>query len=88
LLVNIDLDVLDPHFVPSSTTPSDGGLELDQLGTLLDEVLDTGLVAALCLTSLNPLGGTRGETSSKSAWSVLHRALERWQRVPASRGTY
>lgn len=88
LLVNIDLDVLDPHFVPSSTTPSNGGLEIEQLGALLDQVLDTGLVAAISVTSLNPLGGARGQTSARSAWTVLDRALERWNRVPASRGTF
>ncbi len=88
LLVNIDLDVLSPHLVPSSTTPSERGLELEELGTMLDQVIDSGIVAAVCLTSLNPLAGTRGQTSSKSAWTVLKRVLDRWDKVPASRGQF
>lgn len=88
ILINIDLDVLSPHLVPSSTTPSDGGLQLDELSALLDQVIDTGLVAAVCMTSLNPLAGTRGQTSAKSAWTILERVLERWEKVPASRGRF
>jgi arginase len=88
LMVNIDLDVLSPHLVPSTTTPSDGGLELGQLGDALDQVLATGLVALISMTSLNPLGGTRGQTAAKSGWAVLERALANWTRVPQPRGTF
>jgi arginase len=84
IMINIDLDVLDPHLVPSSTTPSSGGLEVEQLAELIGQVLDTGLVAALSMTSLNPLGGARGQRSSASAWSVLNSALDRWSRTPSS----
>lgn len=88
LLVNIDLDVLDQHLVPSSTTPSANGLEIDELSKLLEQVLETGLVAAISVTSLNPLAGARGKTSSRSAWSVLQGVLAKWDRLPASRGTF
>ncbi|MDQ2682253.1 MAG: arginase family protein [Chloroflexota bacterium] len=88
LMVNIDLDVLSPHLVPSTTTPSDGGLELGQLGDLLDQVLSTGLVALISMTSLNPLGGARGQTAAKSGWTVLERALANWRRVPPPRAAF
>ena len=83
LYINIDLDVLDPHLVPSTTTPSANGLELTELADVLVRLLETGLVAAISLTSLNPLGGARGNTSLKTAWSVVETILENWKRVPS-----
>jgi arginase len=82
LYVNIDLDVLDPHLVPSATTPSEGGFDLDELSALLTAVLETGLVAVVSITSLNPLGGVRGQNSTRSAWSLVQTILAAWDRVP------
>lgn len=82
LYVNIDLDVLDPHLVPSATTPSPGGLDLAQLTGLVGAVLATGLVAVVSVTSLNPGGGARGRRSTDSAWQLLQAILSDWQQVP------
>ena len=82
LYVNIDLDVLSPHLVPSVTTLSEGGFEIAELNEVLGQILGTGLVAAVCLTSLNPLGGGRGQTSTRSAWQVVQAILADWTRVP------
>jgi len=83
LYVNIDLDVLNPHLVPSATTQSEGGFEIAELNELLGHVLRTGLVAAVSLTSLNPLGGGRGQTSTRSEWQVVQAILADWNRVPS-----
>ena len=83
LYVNIDMDVLSPHLVPSATTPSEGGFELAELSEVVRTILATGLVAAISLTSLNPLGGTRGQTSTNSAWRILQTILAEWTQVPA-----
>ena len=82
LYVNIDMDVLSPHLVPSATTPSEGGFELTELSEVVRSILGTGLVAAVSLTSLNPLGGTRGQTSTNSAWRILQTILAEWTHVP------
>jgi arginase len=83
LYLNIDLDVLDPRLVPSSTTPSESGFDLEQLGNLVAAVLQTGSVAVISVTSLNPLGGARGQRSTQSAWSLVETILGVWDRVPA-----
>lgn len=83
LYVNIDLDVLDPRVVPSVTTPSEGGFDLPDLKDVVRVVLETGLVAAVSLTSLNPLGGARGQTSTTSAWQVVETILSEWKQVPS-----
>jgi arginase family enzyme len=74
--------VLSPHLVPSATTPSEGGFELTELSEVVRSILGTGLVAAVSLTSLNPLGGTRGQTSTNSAWRILQTILAEWTQVP------
>jgi arginase len=83
LYVNIDLDVLDPRFVPSSPTPSGNGLEVDRLDEIVTAVLSTGKVVAVSVTSLNPMRGERGQTSSDSAWRVVEHILNSWTSVPA-----
>ena len=66
LYVHIDLDVLDPSLVPSSSTPSPRGMSLQQLEGLLDVTFTTGKVAVLAVAGLNPGGGHRGQQSVKS----------------------
>lgn len=82
LYVNIDLDVLSPHLVPSATTPSEGGFESTELSEVVRSILATGIVAAVSVTSLNPLGGSRGQTSTRSAWRIVQTILAEWNRVP------
>jgi arginase len=84
LYVNIDVDVLSPHLVPSVTTPSEGGFELAELSEVLRSILATGLVAAVSMTSLNPLGGSRGKTSTASAWRIAQTILAEWSAVPSA----
>ena len=83
LYLNIDLDVLDPRLVPSSTTPSPNGLELDEAIEAISAVLATGKVAALSLTSLNPLGGARGETAIRTAHDLIKAISAAWTAAPS-----
>jgi arginase len=78
----IDLDVLDPHLVPSSTTPSAGGLSIEDAAKAIATVLETQKVAAVCVTSLNPGGGQRGERSVETAASLIEQALKNWTWPP------
>jgi arginase len=78
LYVHIDLDVLDPSLVPSSSTPSPRGMSLRQLEGLLDAAFATGKVAVLGVAGLNPGGGQRGSRSVQSARSLLTTAVPRW----------
>lgn len=84
LVLHIDLDVLDPHLVPSSSTPSAGGLELQQAVDAIAIALATGKVAVVSISSLNPGGGQRGERSIQSALSLLEQSIPKWERIPAS----
>lgn len=82
ILLHIDLDVLDPHLVPSASTPSAEGLEIEGASAALRAVLTTGKVACLCVTSLNPGGGTRGQRSIASALATIGGAAPAWTTVP------
>jgi arginase len=83
LYVHIDLDILDPSLVPSSSTPSPRGLSLRQLERLLDAAFDTGKVSVLGVAGLNPGGGQRGRRSVESARSLLNTAVPRWAAMGA-----
>jgi arginase len=78
IYVHIDLDILDPSLVPSSSTPSPRGMSLRQLEGLLDVAFDTGKVSVLCVAGLNPGGGQRGKRSVESTRSLLTAAVPRW----------
>lgn len=78
IVVHIDLDVLDPSLVPSASTPSPDGLTIKQTARLVRHVIATGKTAVVCLSSLNPGAGARGERSINSAISLLEAALGGW----------
>jgi arginase len=82
LYLHIDLDVLDPRFVPSSSTPSADGLTIEELVAAMSVVLGTGKVAALTVTSLNPGAGARGQRSVATALKILKDVLPAWQTPP------
>jgi arginase len=87
LSLHIDLDVLDPAHVPSSSTPSANGLEIDEAAEAIATVLNTGKVATVIVTSLNPGGGARGRRSIETTLAVLEQALVAWKDVPAVSGS-
>jgi arginase len=82
LYLHVDLDVLDPRFIPSASTPAADGLSIDELTQAMRAVLETGKVAAATVTSLNPGAGNRGQRSLESALSVLEKALPSWKGLP------
>ncbi|MGH2535032.1 MAG: arginase family protein [Thermomicrobiales bacterium] len=83
LCLHVDLDVLDPHLVPSASTPSQHGLEIPQAAAAMATVLATGKVAVLCLAGLNPGGGDRGRRSIATALSLIEQALPAWAATPS-----
>jgi arginase len=82
LYLHVDLDVLDPRFVPSASTPAADGLTVDELAQAMVTVLETGKVAAITVTSLNPGAGPRGRRSLESALTLLATALPAWSEAP------
>jgi arginase len=82
LYLHVDLDVLDPRFVPSASTPSANGLSVDELVEAMAKVLQTGKVAAVAISSLNPGAGARGERSVASAMKTIAGALPVWTATP------
>jgi arginase len=82
LYLHVDLDVLDPRFVPSASTPSANGLSIEELITAMANVLETGKVAAVAISSLNPGAGARGQRSVASAMKTIAGALPAWTMTP------
>lgn len=82
LYLHVDLDVLDPRFIPSASTPAADGLTVDELAQAMRTVLETGKVAATTVTSLNPGAGSRGQRSLDSAFALLEKALPAWKSLP------
>lgn len=76
--LHVDIDVLDPRLVPSSSTPSPDGLELQEAAAVLSAVLGTGKVAALTICGVNPGGGTRGKRTIESARQLVLASLQSW----------
>jgi arginase len=87
LVLHVDLDVLDPRFVPSASTPAPNGLTVAELIGILRNVLQTGKVAVIALSSLNPGAGSRGQRSVTSAREVLLGAVPAWSESPPLLGT-
>jgi arginase len=82
LYLHVDLDVLDPRFVPSASTPSANGLTIDELVAAMGTVLATGKVAAVAVTSLNPGAGARGQRSVASTMKLLDGVVPAWTATP------
>ncbi len=78
VVVNVDLDVLDPQYVPSASTPEANGLSIKQAAWMINQVTRHGKTAVVCITSLNPGAGTRGEKSVNSTLQLLEQALVGW----------
>ena len=83
MYVHVDLDVLDPSLVPSSSTPSPRGMSLRQLDSLLTTVFATGKVGVIGVAGLNPGAGQRGRRSVQSAHSLLVSAMPHWREAKA-----
>lgn len=84
LYVHVDLDVLDPSLVPSSSTPSPRGLSLRQLESLLATTCSTGKVGVIGVAGLNPGAGERGQRSVETTHALLVSALPRWSDTEAN----
>jgi arginase len=84
LYLHVDLDVLDPRFVPSASTPSANGVSIEELVAAMAIVLRAGQVAAVTISSLNPGAGARGERSVASTMKTIEGALPAWTATPES----
>jgi arginase len=78
VIVNVDLDVLDPQYVPSASTPEANGLSVKQAAWMVNQVTRRGKTAVICVTSLNPRAGKLGERSVNSTLQLLELALVDW----------
>jgi arginase len=84
LYLHVDLDVLDPRFVPSASTPSANGLSIEELIATTATVFKTEQVAAVTISSLNPGAGIRGQRSVASTMKMIEGALPAWTATPES----
>lgn len=79
VVVNVDLDVLDPQYVPSASTPEANGLSIKQAAWMVNQVTRRGKTAVVCVTSLNPRAGALGAKSVESTLQLLEQALIDWK---------
>lgn len=79
IVLHLDVDLLDPHLVPSSTTPSENGLDLDDAVSAVRTALGSGKVVAWTICNVNPGGGRRGERSIASTISLVTDAISAWE---------
>jgi len=54
IYIHRDIDVLDPTLVPGIDYPAAGGMQADELISVLEQLAASGRVAAMALTSVNP----------------------------------
>ena len=78
IVVHLDIDLLDPHLVPSSTTPSENGLDIALAANAMRTALASGKVAAMTVCNMNPGGGRRGERTIASTLSLIVDAVPAW----------
>ncbi len=88
IYLHVDLDVLDPRFVPSASTPSANGLTIEELVAAIATVLGTGKVAAVAISSLNPGAGARGQRSVISAMKTIDALLPAWTATPGASASF
>jgi arginase len=82
IVLHLDVDLLDPHLVPSSTTPSEGGLDLEDASRAVRTALECGKVVAWTICNVNPGGGRRGERSIASTIAMVSDSISAW--IPPS----
>ncbi len=82
IVLHLDVDLLDPHLVPSSTTPSENGLDLDDAVAAVRTALGSGKVVAWTICNVNPGGGRRGERSIASTLSLVTDSISAWELTP------
>jgi arginase len=78
IVLHLDVDVLDPHLGPSTTTPSENGLDLEAAAAAVRSVLETGKVAAWTICNVNPGGGRRGERTIASTLELISTSITSW----------
>jgi len=78
IVLHFDVDLLDPHLVPSSTTPSENGLDLADAGAAVRTALGSGKVVAWTICNVNPGGGRLGERSIASAIELVSSSVGAW----------
>lgn len=79
IVVHLDIDLLDPHLVPSSTTPSEQGPSLEDAAAALRTALGSGKVVTWTICNVNPGGGRRGERTIQNAIALISDAIGAWE---------
>jgi len=78
IVLHLDIDLLDPHLVPSTTTPSENGLDLEAAASALKSVLESGKLVTWTVCNVNPGGGQRGERSISSTIELIANSIGSW----------
>jgi arginase len=84
IVLHLDIDLLDPHYVPSSTTPSERGLDPAAAGKAVRTALDSGKVVAWNVCNVNPGGGRRGERTIENTMALISDSISSWARISAA----
>ncbi len=79
IVLHLDIDLLDPHHVPSSTTPSENGLDVTEAANIVRTALESGNVVAWTVCNVNPGGGRRGERTVSSTIQLIVDSISAWE---------
>jgi arginase len=71
---HLDVDVVDPRFIPAVNYPTQAGLTPDEASTILKALMKTGKLRVLELAAYNPSKDRRG-ASAKEIIAILRSAL-------------
>lgn len=74
--LSIDIDVLDPSFVPGTGTPVKNGLTPTMLHRLVDTVISRGNVVCVDLVEYNPDFDHEDERTLNECIQIIHQILE------------
>jgi arginase len=69
--LSIDIDSLDPKYVPGTGTPVEDGLTPEQLYRLIDTVTQNHRVKSVDVVELNPLLDDQNKTTEKITTDII-----------------
>lgn len=76
---SIDVDGIDPDFIPSTGTPVPGGITLEETLKIVELVMKTGRVVSIDIVEVNLFLGTKNDSEKtlKNTVEVLRRILNK-----------
>ncbi len=75
--LSLDIDVLEPKYVPGTGTTAENGVELNELFSILDKIIATGKLRSMDLVELNPYLDDEDNKTTKLCVGIVKYIAER-----------